>query len=420
MKILWFANSPCGAFSDEIKGTGGWLDSLAEELGDNKGIELFIAFHYPYKRNPFKKGNIWYYPIQTGNPIWEIIKKRFVVEINDKRFLSQYFDVINQINPDIINIQGTENVYHRIIGSINRPVIITIQGLTTVISKKYLSGFPKEFLRKITRKFTKDSNSVLLGNKPFLTEYNKLLELSKVEKDDLRKVKYIIGRTDWDRRVTRILAPHSKYYTCNEALRDGFYSRQWENNRKPEKKLIIHTTNGDSYFKGFETLCHSLKLLNDLGIAVEWRVAGVREDSLINKITKKFLKDDYPDRGLIFLGALAESELIESLLTSHIYVMPSHIENSPNNLCEAMIMGLPCVATNVGGAGSLLTDKEDGLLIQDGDPWAMAGAILELVSNWDRACEYGTSARKKALERHNKATIVQKLISVYESVINEK
>lgn len=414
MRILWFTNTPCGAFSEKIKGTGGWLDSLAAELSSVNEVELYIAFHYPYKRSPFKKGNIWYYPIQTGNPIWEIIKKRFIVEINDKRFLSIYLDVIDQINPDVINIHGTENVYHRIIESTKLPVIITIQGLTTVISKKYLSGFPKKFLRKFTMK------AILLGNNLFLAGYNQLLKLSKVEKDDLRKAKYVIGRTDWDRRVTRILAPHSRYFTCNEALRDSFYSCQWKNNRSPGKKLIIHTTNGDSYYKGFETLCHSLKLLNDMGMDVEWRVAGVRENSQINKIAKKFLKDDYPNRGLVLLGSLAEYELIESLLTSHIYVMPSHIENSPNNLCEAMIIGMPCIATFAGGTGSLMEDGKDGILIQDGDPWSMAGAVLELSSNWEQACKYGASARKKALRRHDKDIIVNDLISVYKTISVQK
>lgn len=42
--------------------------------------------------------------------------------------------------------------------------------------------------------------------------------------------------------------------------------------------------------------------------------------------------------------------------------MPSHIENSPNNLCEAMILGMPCIATDAGGTSTLLSNMKDGLL----------------------------------------------------------
>ena len=45
------------------------------------------------------------------------------------------------------------------------------------------------------------------------------------------------------------------------------------------EKIILFTTNGDNYYKGFETLCHSLTLLNEIGIHVEWRIAGVSNNS---------------------------------------------------------------------------------------------------------------------------------------------
>ena len=76
-------------------------------------------------------------------------------------------------------------------------------------------------------------------------------------------------------------------------------------------------------------------------------------------------------------------------------------------------------STFVGGAGSLLTDKVEGILIQDGDPWSMAGAILELHRNPVWAKQLGTNARTRALERHNKEKIVSDLIEIYSSVIDK-
>lgn len=416
MRVLWFANTPCGAFSDEIKGTGGWLDSLAAELSNSKDVELFIAFHYPYKIKPFEYEGTHYYPIYTGNIISGRLKTRFLHKFNTS-FLKVYKLIIDSISPDVIHIHGTENPFCELIGKIEIPIVVSIQGNLTVYNHKFNSGFHGRFLN--LKPTLTSIKSLLLGRRTFGDNKKWFEESVPLEQNALKACKYVIGRTDWDKRITRVLAPESEYFKGNEILREGFYKYTWTFPQR-QSKMIIHTTNGDSYYKGFETVCQALDILNKLGKNVEWRVAGVSEDSLINKITKKFLKDNYPQKGLVLMGALNESQLIESLQSSHIYVMASHIENSPNNLCEAMILGMPCIATFAGGTGSLLTDKEDGLLIQDGDPWAMAGAILELASDWNRACEYGTSARKKALARHDKATIVHELISIYESVINEK
>ena len=240
-----------------------------------------------------------------------------------------------------------------------------------------------------------------------------------IEQKNLLHLKYVIGRTDWDYRITRILAPESNYFVCNEILRDSFYNHEWHNPYQ-SGKLVIHTTNADNYYKGFETLCHALHLLNGLGLDVECRVAGVSEDSAINRITKKYLKRNYPQKGLRLMGSLDENGLVESLLSSHLYVMPSHIENSPNNLCEAMILGLPCIATHAGGTASILKDHEEGFIIQDGDPWVMAGAIIEMINNPEQAILYGQNARKKALVRHDREAIVRSLLETYQEIINNK
>jgi len=81
-----------------------------------------------------------------------------------------------------------------------------------------------------------------------------------------------------------------------------------------------------------------------------------------------------------------------------------------------MILGMPCIATYAGGTSSLIKDKEEGLLIQDGDPWSMAGAIHELLSNEIEAIEFGKRARERALIRHDKERIVSELLAIYKIV----
>lgn len=412
MKVLWFSNSPAAAYSESLKGTGGWMVALDRAIQEK--VELHVAYDYPYNHPPFKNGKTTYHPVFSGNIILELLKKRWIPNYH-KRLVKDYLKIVDEVRPDIIHIHGSENTYHRIVGKTDVPVVLSIQGNPTVYAQKYYSGFHGKYINMRIGKVS--LNSFVFGRRSFKDGLKGLKWMSNIEQEDFRNLHFFIGRTDWDRRITGILAPNSQYFVVNEALRDSFYLNEWGMDA-PKNKLIIHTTNGNNYYKGFETLCHALTLLNNVGLEVEWRVAGVSESSEINIITKKFLGEEYPLRGLKLLGALDEKGLIDSLLTSHMYVMPSHIENSPNNLCEAMILGMPCITTLAGGSDSILINKKEGLVIQDGDPWSMAGAILELKNDWDTAMMYGKQARIHALERHNKDKIVNDLIETYQTIID--
>ena len=413
MKVLWFTNSTAAAFSNALKGTGGWIEALDCALQGL--VELHVAFLYPYDLKPFVNGRTTYHPIYTGGIVMNNIRRRFISDSKD-RYTQKYIDLVKEVNPDIIHIHGTENTFHRILGKTQAPVVISVQGIPTVIAHKYNSGYYGSYINCKTTKRT--LQSFLFGRASYKTIMRKLERFGNVEQDTFMLAKYIVGRTDWDRRVISVLAPGSKYLRVNEALRESFYQNKWEI-EAPIERIVIHTTSGNSYFKGFETLCYALSLLNEMGIDTEWRVAGVSEGSSINRITKKCLGKNYPRKGLKLLGPLNEIELVDSLLSSHIYVMPSHIENSPNSLCEAMLLGMPCITTLAGGSDSILCHKREGLVIQDGDPWSMAGAILELKNDWGTALEYGKNAREHALERHDKKRIVDDLLSVYTEIINE-
>jgi len=418
MRILWLSNTPGMGIEfingdSKIKDTGGWMYALNKAIQSE--INLSVMFHYPYKINPFMYQDTMFYSVYTGNIIFENLKKRLFGKIYDKDFLKVYIDLINQINPDLIHIHGTENPFLCILNNTKIPVVISIQGNLTVYQHKYLSGFHGKQIHKKLANF--NLKAILFGRNNFRKEYLKMKKMSIVEQNHLKNAKFIIGRTNWDRRITRILAPESIYYLGNEILRDGFYHNCLQS-EIAINKIKIFTTNGDNYYKGFETLCYTLKLLINLKLNVEWKVAGISEKSLINVITKRVLGEKYPEKGLVLLGSIDENELIGNLLESNIYVMTSHIENSPNNLSEAMILGLPCIATFAGGTSSLLNDGVDGIIVQDGDPWAMAGAILELIKNPETANKYGKSARNRALSRHNKQDIVSQYLKIYSDIIS--
>ena len=125
------------------------------------------------------------------------------------------------------------------------------------------------------------------------------------------------------------------------------------------------------------------------------------------------------DCNIIFHGRIDAELLSDLLCESDMYVHVSHIENSPNSVCEAMILGMPVIASYAGGTASLLKHEEDGILYQDGDPYVLAGAIIELQRNPATAYKYAQTAREHALDRHDKKQIVKEIIGGYDGIISD-
>ena len=87
----------------------------------------------------------------------------------------------------------------------------------------------------------------------------------------------------------------------------------------------------------------------------------------IKKIKKYHLQNK-----VIFTGPLNESKMRQRYLDAHVFVSPSLIENSPNSLGEAMILGVPSISSYVGGVPDMIKDKKEGFLYQHDAPYMLA------------------------------------------------
>lgn len=415
MKILWLSNNPCYAIEKLSPNTqsGGWLKALNYHIVNQEGIQLSVCFYWPVALEPFEFHNTMYYPITTSKPksFFEKIRHKISGNNNQNAELKKISDIVKLVNPDVIHVHGTELNFGLIQYETNTPVLISIQGILSPYLEKYFSGVPEKYLKQIKRRgfihFFKALNNAFILN-------------AQRERHILKVARHIMGRTEWDKRVTRLLAPESNYFLGNEILREAFYNNNnvW-NKSSFDKPLKLITTTGNVAYKGFELIVKTAKILHDYGIEIEWYVAGLSENNLIPKAVKVWLKYDLDHLGIKLLGVMNETELIQKLLESDIYCQVSHIENSPNSLCEAMMLGMPLVATNVGGTSSMMTTNVEGILVQEGEPYELAGAVLELKNDFKMAKAYGCNGRKRALERHNPSKVVNEMESAYNTIIQK-
>jgi len=82
-----------------------------------------------------------------------------------------------------------------------------------------------------------------------------------------------------------------------------------------------------------------------------------------------------------------------------------------------MILGVPCVASSVGGVTDLLKDKEEGFVYQTDAPYMLAYYVCEIFSNDELALQFSKKSREHAIKTHDRENNTKRLIEVYREII---
>lgn len=421
MRILWLTNIAIPEANMLMKKTpspfGGWFASAAESLSNCEKVNLAVAFPDNKATSiiELKGKKIEYHAFP--------VLKNDLIDVNNNVFLN---NIISKFNPDIVHIFGTEYPHTLAMVNVcneqNIKVVISIQGLVSVYANHYMACLPTNIQNRITfRDFIKQDN--------LIQQQKKFAKRGRLELEALQKVKYVIGRTTWDKACVSQINPDIQYYHCNETLRDKFYEYTWDIDKC--NKYSIFVSQGSYPIKGLHFILEAMPLILKRFRDAKLYVSGhniVKTDAFKNKLKIssygkyiKMLIDKYNLHGRIFfIGILNEKEICQRYLKSNVFVCPSIIENSPNSLGEAMILGVPCVASYVGGIPDLLIDKEEGFLYQADAPYMLAHYISEIFSNNFLALNMSKRAREKAVITHNRENNTKRLIQIYKQIAEKK
>ncbi len=100
-----------------------------------------------------------------------------------------------------------------------------------------------------------------------------------------------------------------------------------------------------------------------------------------------------------FTGALSQRELADLLRDQDVFISTSRVDNQPSSVLEAMTVGIPVIATRVGGIPDLVADRVNGLLVETDDARALAGAIVAVVQDGALAARLVAGGRE-TVRRH--------------------
>lgn len=414
MKVLWMSNIvpayPAKQMNITASPMGGWIFSMAKSLlnVDEKLLLGIVSMGNVSSLYFCEEGRIRY----------------FVLPISSKpRERRENWEKILAIfEPDIVHLQGTEfdTAYYLLERKHTYITIASIQGLVGECAKYYYGGISV---------YDRIINTTLRDlARTTMRQEKKNFELrGRAEVRVLQKVDYIIGRTDWDKSACYKLDVIKRYRKCNENLRDAFYTQQWQYARCVPHSIFL--SQAGVPYKGAHVLLEALKTVKRDFPDVSVRIAGY--DIMATTQGKRRLRQHGYTKylsGLIkeydlseqvrFTGLLNETEIVREYLNANCFVQTSAIENSSNSLGEAMSLGMPVIASFVGGTGDFLNHKQNGLLYPFNDTNLLAYYIKQLFTDDVLCTRLGAAARKQARKYYDREKNAQTMFSIYREAIN--
>ncbi len=167
--------------------------------------------------------------------------------------------------------------------------------------------------------------------------------------------------------------------------------------------------------KNWELIIHACELLKDEGREIEFSIIGdgPEKENLLKLIEDLNLEDN-----IFLLGSIPN---ISCQLTRYdIFCLCSHIEGMPNVVMEASAVGLPVVATKVGGLVEIVEDGNTGFLIEDNYLDQLVDKMRNLILDPSLREKMGKAGSKKMAVEYSYEKYVSTYISIYSKLLNEK
>jgi len=245
------------------------------------------------------------------------------------------------------------------------------------------------------------------------------------EREILCKVRHVIGRTTWDYSNVKAINPGIEYHHCDESLRDPFYEFEWDISRI--ERHTIFTTQSNYPIKGFHVLLKAVAMLKRDYPDVRVFSAGhkLQGNSFLARLKtpgyglyiSRLMKDLKLQDNIVFTGLLDAQGVVDRLSKTHVFVIPSAVENSPNSLAEAMMLGTPCIGAYSGGVPDMLDNGNCGLLYPFMEEAMLAEYIRRIFKSDEMASKFSATGRASASKRHNRKKITDTTLDIYRSML---
>lgn len=422
MKILWITNAaiePLGSHIYGSKVNGAWVSAMLSDFEERGEHQIIVGTTAKIKepvRLTNDRGTV-FYALPDAPPI--------NYNENKENNVKHWKSLIEVEKPDIIQIWGTEFTQGlcalRVAGKI--PTVIYMQGVLETIARYYYAGMSRsEIRRNITFRDVIKRDSIIRQKRRY--ERNAVKEAEM-----LRLSGNFISENNWCDVHIKAIAPNAVSYHCPLSINDVFSDYCWDINRI-ERYSIMCTASGYP-LKGLHIMLKALYLLKKTYPTVKLYIPGakvVSDGSLqwlvrkrgYTKYIESLIKQLDLSDNIIWLGYLAPENLAKQLSKTHVFALTSALENHSSSLKEAMMVGVPSVASDVGGIPEYIENGRNGLLYRFEEYELLASCISTIFESDELAVRIGKAGHLDMKKLHGTTDIYVTMCNIYNRIIKAK
>lgn len=405
MKIAWFTPYPILMYGHSASGT--WISALYNSMLTIDNIN-FVNIVLSQTKNEI-----------SDNKIVTIDYRGAIRHLPPNNTIETFKKCVREIEPDLIHIWGTEWNGSYIVAKarLNVPVLVSIQGIAS-INKDFVKGTLRisEVLKFLTI-------HDLFAPSGLLTLYRDLKRTGEMELNAVRYIKYIESATPFMEAWVGSVNPQAKMFNCPSVLRPPFYNYKW--NIIKVSRYTLFLPNAVTGYKGFDVVLKAAKILVKEFPLLQIRVAGPiprkgfikvsgYERYIYRLITNYGLSDN-----VVFLGPLTAEQLCQEMVSIHAVVISSLIETQCLVLLEAMMLGVPTLASYAGGMPDLFTNMRTAIGYPVGDSVTLAYSIRRIFNDDSLATKLSESAFQLGHERNDVAKCTDNMKNIYQQVLED-
>lgn len=367
-----------------------WVSNLIKEFESMDNVELHVISPISYLSNDIfeiEKRNVFYHFFR-GNlsfPFDKIVSKIRGAKRRFSRNKKLVTFLIKKINPDIINLIGTENPYYSstILNINNIPIFVTVQTVYT------------------------NPNRLKLTENVLKLNWNVELEIHK-------KVKYYgcAGRMHRDLILSN---------NPNAIILKTFLPIEVPVNVIQEKKIydFISFSQGISDKKGAIDAIEALYIVRKKYSNVKLNFVGHFDDETdFGQLLLKKIRDLNLTENIIFTPYFSKhSDMLQHTQKSRFALLPVKLDMIPSTVIEAILLELPVITYKTSGTPYINKDGECILISEIGDIEALAFNMLKFIESPEIANYYKIKAKDFIIKTFDNTLSTKRLIDSYYAVI---
>ncbi len=406
MKVLWLSNKQI--LNSEVKGSGSWIKSMADELSVSGNIELVNI----------TAGNVDTVKKSESYNQKEFVVPRYKTGKNGVPRPSDIKTIVNIVegeNPDIIHVWGVENYWGLLIsrGYISgKSFLLDMQGVLEACYEFYMGNLClDDFMRNMGF-----FQSLYAYSFVKLQKY-RMHKRIKYENEIISAFPNIAYQSKWVKSWLDYKNPQAKLFPTKIAVRQEFIdAKPWKSTGNQRNILLVSSQQA---YKRIDIAIKALNVIRKEGVDANLIIIG---DVFVNRkgysmYLAALIRKMGLDNWVHFVGSKNATEIIELSKDACCMVVPSAVESFSMVMAECMALGLPVVASYSGAMPEFFEGMIVPVYFPSGDYVRCASIIRDLMST-PKLCEE-ISTKGMSLRKSNE-DIAKVQIGIYTSLMKNK